>query len=1813
MRMENIFFLLILSEILYQTYCCPSSCFQCSGASTNCNICNPGFFKSGNDCLACTKPCETCSTSITTCSTCVDTANQLTPTCACNSGLVMNTSTYFCESCSINCQVCSSPTICTQCNAGYWLNGNSCSPCIKPCANCSLSGSNCSTCVDTANQTPSSCNCPSNYIINTSNYFCLQCQFPCATCQTTVSYCLTCATTYTIDSSTHTCSCQNNQYDTTTTCQNCTSPCQTCTVSATNCGSCVDGLHRHLDNNQCICDNGYYENTTCQPCQLPCINCTSSSTCTSCNDPTYQSGTSCQCQSTYFMNASFMCQSCVSPCQNCTSESLCTSCVQNYYISGNTCIQCTSPCYNCVDLSTKCTSCINTNLTPINNLCVCPDGYYADTSLNCQPCIHPCTKCETNGNHCLQCASTFEMSTTTPNTCVCPTNKYLVVTNTPTDCQLCTQPCETCSGTAVHCLSCIDTNQTVDGSNECQCDAGFFMSGVNCDTCVSPCLECLGSADYCTQCKDTQHYENNGQCICNPGYINDNNYDCIPCQDPCATCFLDDTHCDSCTDSNHQINASDQCICKDTFYSNAIDTCAPCVSPCVLCDSNGCLSCIDANQIINSSNNCVCKPGYYEVGLNCSQCVIPCETCEINQNHCLTCVDTNQTQINNQCICNDGYFEVNHICQQCQSPCTKCQNTNDYCLSCSDPNHDLISNKCVCKYGYGQSGTNGTACSLCQYPCLDCSTSVNTCLSCVDTIIFHLDNDKCLCQQGYFQIGTNCIQCSSQCSTCVDLSSKCLGCSDPNSVLNQNDCLCKPGYYQNNFMICEECQLPCLTCISNQNYCTSCYDSGMQQAIGGQCVCFDGYYILNNLCEKCNQICSKCNSYNNCTECIDGYYLNNQQCLKCQTPCQTCFDENTCKNCIDNYTMNNLGICIQCIQNCQKCIDSISCITCFDKFYYDYQSCIPCSYKCLTCENDSDFCTSCLNTSQVLIDNQCYCKEGYYEEGQDCKPCDYMCKICNSLSYCSECIKLDYVELKINSCVCEDGYFLDNKSCQLCDKRCKTCSENSDNCLTCNSQMNRVKSQNTCICQDGYFENDNNDCWPCDSDEGKIIKNCKYKNCNDKVWTYEEECDDGNEYSRDGCTNCKIDTQYSCINILLQPSICFKCSENCQECQMIESKKQSGCTKCHQGYFLIQDQCVQCAEKCLDCKISASNCISCKYLQNQQGQCQLCQNGYYFDQTNKKCISRCGDSIKTIEEECDDGNLQSGDGCNQNCKKEQKFICKGGTCIIPEYPVPMLSSYGDTQLYNNIRKFKLEYNLFLNIPEDNLIDKRIKLFIKKQNNINSIDSPYNMKTQYTLNNQSNLNFSIHFQILFNRSTTKEEFLIQFPNPSYFISDQGYPQILSEVSTAIPEYIFINQAQVNQVEMAGTSNQILLYIMAVMAGGAILFGGIDIFYNLLDTIQMLSYLKYINTQFPFNLQSFFDFFGFAQLSFVSKYLQLQELIDPYIDYDNLKQIPEKIQMDELNSLFIINGSSILFVWLTLVAVYIFCKYLPYLLNEIKLKYYNEIPGQIDFVLKCKLGILALKILIIELCLTVVQEFFYSGILRTFFATAYDYTFSMTLQLFALELNCQNLLVRFSSLLALIALGIYLLIIYIITKKCGSLKFTIEEYQYRLKFLSLFEGIKYGNYCRYYYAISLAKKLLFMLILIFCYQQPYFQVLNLILLSIIEIIWLIHFQPLEDMNEYFKQISCEINKSIALFFISGLVLDQEAKIFSEDIRSIIGWICIGNISLILIIQLIIDAIQQWIFLIKKYKKFKRMVEKFYRFWNPQQQRADHQIFK
>ena len=52
---------------------------------------------------------------------------------------------------------------------------------------------------------------------------------------------------------------------------------------------------------------------------------------------------------------------------------------------------------------------------------------------------------------------------------------------------------------------------------------------------------------------------------------------------------------------------------------------------------------------------------------------------------------------------------------------------------------------------------------------------------------------------------------------------------------------------------------------------------------------------------------------------------------------------------------------------------------------------------------------------------------------------------------------------------------------------------------------------------------------------------------------------------------------------------------------------------------------------------------------------------------------------------------------------------------------------------------------------------------------------------------------------------------------------------------------------------------MLYLILGLVILSILTGGVEIFYNLLDLLQVISYLKYINTQFPYNLETYLNLY------------------------------------------------------------------------------------------------------------------------------------------------------------------------------------------------------------------------------------------------------------------------------------------------------------------------------------------------------------------
>lgn len=146
--------------------------------------------------------------------------------------------------------------------------------------------------------------------------------------------------------------------------------------------------------------------------------------------------------------------------------------------------------------------------------------------------------------------------------------------------------------------------------------------------------------------------------------------------------------------------------------------------------------------------------------------------------------------------------------------------------------------------------------------------------------------------------------------------------------------------------------------------------------------------------------------------------------------------------------------------------------------------------------------------------------------------------------------------------------------------------------------------------------------------------------CGDGVIDLDEECDDGDMMVADGCSGCRIDPLYTCTG---QPSECYKCGDGFinpgEECDSgIDLGNPSpGCTQ--------------------NCEIVPGwMCF------NEPTMCgPVCGDGMWFDMT-------IPDVTVGFAEQCDDGNLVPGDGCDASCDVEDDCECTGtppgtSTCV----------------------------------------------------------------------------------------------------------------------------------------------------------------------------------------------------------------------------------------------------------------------------------------------------------------------------------------------------------------------------------------------------------------------------------------------------------------------------------------------------------------------------------------------------------------------
>ncbi|XP_064403173.1 uncharacterized protein LOC135348775 isoform X2 [Halichondria panicea] len=237
-------------------------------------------------------------------------------------------------------------------------------------------------------------------------------------------------------------------------------------------------------------------------------------------------------------------------------------------------VACNDCLYN-LDITTGCSTCVQTNYDPVSNCTACLPGY--DIGQNCLTCIDanydPCTNC---------------------STCIIGT-RYDQLTS---------------------CISCVDTNfNPLNGCTSCLLE--LYDLQTNCTQCLpnrdpsTNCTQCLPNRDpstNCTQCLPNRDPSTNcTQCL--PGWdITSDCTSCLPNRDPVTNCSL--------------------CLQPDMFTDTDCSVCAlPGGDPATLCQTclatnfdpnTNCSECIGNRDFGSSCSTCL--PGY-DSSLNCAVCL----------------------------------------------------------------------------------------------------------------------------------------------------------------------------------------------------------------------------------------------------------------------------------------------------------------------------------------------------------------------------------------------------------------------------------------------------------------------------------------------------------------------------------------------------------------------------------------------------------------------------------------------------------------------------------------------------------------------------------------------------------------------------------------------------------------------------------------------------------------------------------------------------------------------------------------------------------------------------------------------------------------------------------------------------------------------------------------------------------------------------------------------------------------------------------------------------------------------------------------
>jgi hypothetical protein len=278
------------------------------------------------------------------------------------------------------------------------------------------------------------------------------------------------------------------------------------------------------------------------------------------------------------------------------------------------------------------------------------------------------------------------------------------------------------------------------------------------------------------------------------------------------------------------------------------------------------------------------------------------------------------------------------------------------------------------------------------------------------------------------------------------------------------------------------------------------------------------------------------------------------------------------------------------------------------------------------------------------------CGDGTCDHDKEtCKTCPADCNVCPAV--CGDGLCTDGQE------TCEDC----KNDCGPCPAVCGDgeCSEGQEDCETCPKDCGQC-------CGDGTCAEGKETCLTCPAD------------CECPPECGDDKCDEGED-----CVGCPEDCECppACPNGTCEPDLgedCISCPDDCPDCP-----DSCGNGTCEPE---LDEDCKSCEEDCDVCPNPCGN-GTCELVLGED--CNSCPE-------DCTCVGECGDSKLQPEsgEECDDGNTDPDDGCDEECALEAEEAEPGAIIIteIMRNPVKVDDKLGEWFEVYNTTEYQININ-----------------------------------------------------------------------------------------------------------------------------------------------------------------------------------------------------------------------------------------------------------------------------------------------------------------------------------------------------------------------------------------------------------------------------------------------------------------------------------------------------------------------------------------